>query len=337
MVVAEMSRGSVRLERAEFSRLGWAFALSLALHLLVFGSYEAGKKFGWWQTIHWPAWLPAPRLLAELLKKREPLQPVPPREPPLMFVDVSPAQAVAEPPKEAKFYSDKNSRAANPDANKDTDTPRITGTQKEVVKTEDVPREKNVPLQPAPPPPLVPAAKVAQEEAKPKPAYTPGDLTMAKPEPALRTDTGQETHPRPRTIQEALAQRQAAHRLPSEKMNQEGGVRRHLEISSLDARATPFGIYDAALVAAISQRWFALLDARDYASDSQGKVVLQFTLHFDGRITDMQPGENTAGEVLGLICEKAVLDPSPFAPWPSDMRHLMGGDERKITFTFYYH
>ena len=118
-------------------------------------------------------------------------------------------------------------------------------------------------------------------------------------------------------------------------MKQEGGVKRRPEMASLDTKATPFGEYDAALVEAISQRWFALLDERDYASDSRGKVVLQFRLHYDGRVTDMNVAENTAGEVLGLICQKAVLDPAPFAAWPSDMRRTLG-DIRNIQFTFYY-
>jgi len=93
---------------------------------------------------------------------------------------------------------------------------------------------------------------------------------------------------------------------------------------------------DAALVEAISQRWFTLLDERDYASDSRGKVVLQFALHYDGRVSDMNMAENTTGEVLGLICQKAVLDPAPFAAWPSDMRRILG-DVRHIQFTFYYY
>jgi hypothetical protein len=45
--------------------------------------------------------------------------------------------------------------------------------------------------------------------------------------------------------------------------------------------------------------------------------------------------DNNVGEVLGLLCQKAVLDPAPFAAWPSDMRRMLG-DSRQIRFTFYY-
>lgn len=325
----------MRLERAETSRLAWAFALSLAFHLLVFGTYQTGKKYNLWQSLHLPTWLHAPKILQEAFKKKESQPPPQPQDIPLMFVNVNPAQATAEAPKDAKFYSDKNSRAANPEPDKITDVPKISGNQTVVPKTEDVPREKFTPLQPARP---VEPAQVAQEELKPKPAQPPGDLVMAKPAPTPRPtdgDANEAKPPRPRTVKEALAQLRPS-QLPGEKMKQDGGVQRRHEMASLDTKATPFGAYDAALVEAISQRWFTLLDERDYASDSRGKVVLHFRLHYDGRITDMDMTENTAGEVLGLICQKAVLDPAPFAAWPSDMRRTLG-DIRSIQFTFYYY
>src|SRR5260221_13624590 len=117
---------SLRLERAELSRLTWAFCISLALHLAAVGTYEAGKKLGWWQNLHWPAWLQSAKMLTEILKKKDPAAALP-QEAPLMFVDVSPAQAVTEAPKDAKFYSDKNSKAANQEAARDTSVPQISG------------------------------------------------------------------------------------------------------------------------------------------------------------------------------------------------------------------
>ena len=317
------------------SRLTWAFALSLAFHLAVLATYEAGNKYHVWQNLHWPAWLHEPKMLTALLKKQESQPPPQQREVPLMFVNVNSAQATADAPKDAKFYSDKNARAANPEPEKITETPKIDGKRPEVVKTEDTAREKFAPLQPARAPQ---PAQEEQPEIKPKPAYTPGDLTMAKPSPTPRKDEGDASEakpPRPRTVKEALARQQDS-RLPGEKMKLDGGVNRRAQFASLDTKATPFGAYDAALVEAISGRWYTLLDEREYAADSRGKVVLQFRLHHDGRVTDMNVADNSAGEVLGLLCQKAVLDPAPFAAWPSDMRRTLG-DTRNIQFTFYYY
>jgi len=333
MAGAELPKWSLRLERAESSRLVRAVVISLALHLLIGGGYYTEKKTAWLAKIQWPAWLKPAQKLAEMLVKKPP-PPAVPREVPLMFVDVTPAQATAEPPKDAKHYSSLNSQAANPKANLDSDTPKISGTQNQMVKTEDVPREKFTPLQPAPPSPPSPPTEQPQEEQKAKPAQTPGDLALAKPEPTPRKDEGEAPRPRPRTLREARA-RLAPSQLPGQRMSQEGGVRRHLEFASLDARATPFGAYDRELVDAIAQCWYGLLDQQGYASDYRGKVVLQFQLHYDGQITDLTIAENTAGNMPGRICQTAVDKPKPYPVFPSDMRRIVG-DSRSIQFTFYY-
>jgi outer membrane biosynthesis protein TonB len=334
MSVASISPGSLRQERVESTRLAWAFVISLVLHLLFFGGYETGRKFHWWENAHWPAWLSPLKKLADALKKKDPLQaaqPSQPKEPPLLFVDVNPVNASPEPPKNATHYSSFNSLAANPGIDKDSNLPKIDGAQTHEVKTEDVPRTQPVPLQPAP---VAPPVEKPQEEEKPKPAQPPGDLAMAKPEPKPSTETGEKPHVRPRTIAEALA-RQPDNRMVGQKMKQEGGVRRRLETSLFDAVATPFGAYDRYLIDAIKTHWYALLDERNYAAESRGKVVLQFILHPDGRVTDVSMPDNSAGEVLGYICQKAVMDPAPYPPWPMEMRRMIG-ENRPIQFTFYY-
>src|SRR4051812_17109215 len=90
--------------------LAIAFGLSLAIHLTMFGGWKLGKRLGWWE--HQATWL------LDWKKKLRPkaLQPalapaaIPQvrREIPLTFVEVDPTVAVAEPPKDAKFYSAQN-------------------------------------------------------------------------------------------------------------------------------------------------------------------------------------------------------------------------------------
>jgi hypothetical protein len=312
-------------------RLVWAFAISVAFHLLFFGGYHLGERLHWWDNARWPAWLAPIKKLTQALKPPDIRQPPAPKEVPLLFVEVSPVQETAEPPKDAKYYSSRNSQAANPEPDKETDTPRITGEQTRVVKTEDVPRNKFTPLQPVAP---APQDQEEQEEQKPKPTPPPGDLALGKPEQRQQPTPGDAPRPRPRTIKEAKA-RMADNRLAGEKMKQEGGVRRHLEISSLDAKATLTGAYDYAFIQAVQQRWYALLDDWNYSAEGRGKVVLQFQLHSDGRISEMKVSENTVSEVLALICEKAVLDPAPYDKWSKEMR-LNLEDPRKVQFTFYY-
>ena len=330
MSVRSVSDASLRLDHLESTRLAWAFALSVAFHLLVWGSYSVEKRWHVWERVHWPAWVQAiVKPLTKVVKTEEVTQPVD-REPPLMFVDVSPQQATAEPPRNAVYYSDKNSQAANPEADKDTGVPKITGTQTQMPQTEDVVRNRYDQLQPAPP---AAQAQVA-EQPRPRPVTAPGDLTLAKAELNPREGTGTAEQPRPRTIQQALA-RQPSSQVPGKKMKQDGGVPR-LALTSLDAKATPFGAYDRAFIEAVRQRWFDLLDNLSAAGYQRGRVELQFRLNFDGRISDMKIVSSNVGDLLGLLCVKAVQDPAPFEKWPREMRQMVDRDYRELRFTFFY-
>lgn len=278
--------------------------------------------------MHLPAWVQ--KLTQSLAKVIKPADKklFQESEPPLMFVNVNPDQATTEAPKNSKYYSSQNSKAANPEADRDTTDPKISGKQEQVPKTEDAERNKVSKLQPA-----LPAENPQPEErAKSKPKTTPGDLALAKPEPNPTTDTGAAEKTRPRRLSEVPN----ASRPPGQKMKQDGGVKRTLSMASLDAKATPFGTYDALLVEAVSQHWYTLLDRRDYASDANGRVVLQFKLHTDGSVTEITVVENTVSSSLMLLCEMAIREPAKYTPWPDEMRKMIGESYRKIQFTFYY-
>ena len=96
---------SLRLEQTESSRLVWAFVISLAIHLLLSGGYYAGKKYDIWANLHWPSWLRPVQTLVQYFKPKEkpPEQPKEEESVPLMYVDVSSAQATPEPPKDAIY------------------------------------------------------------------------------------------------------------------------------------------------------------------------------------------------------------------------------------------
>jgi len=320
---------TLRPGRLDYKRLGWALAISVAVHLFFYGGYQFSRTI-------LPAWLERVKFLAALAHElqKKPTPPPQPTEAPLMFVEVNPTAATPEAPKDAKYYSSKNSKAANADANADTDTPKISGNQEHVAKTDDAPRRSADKLQPS----AAPAKQPQQpEEAKPKPVV--GDLAMAKPEMTLRPDKGNAEQTRPRTLVEAKM-RQQSNLMPGQKMKQEGGVRRHLDFSSLDAKATPFGAYDAAFIAAVQQRWYDLLDSMNFSFDRHGRVILQFHLNYDGSITDMKVVDDSVDDsmdgIMGILCQRAVRDPSPYEKWPREMRLQTDKDYREIQFSFFY-
>jgi hypothetical protein len=333
-MAAGTQKWSMRFSPAESPRLAWAFAISLFLHLVVFGVYETGDYFGVWRAAQWPAWVRA----LTVPKKYTELRPQPPKptETPLFMLEVSPEATTIETPKTAVAYSDKNAQAGNPSSEQDTGVPKITGNQTQVPKTEDVPRNKTFPLQPVLPPQISHPGP-PPEEVKPKPAQPVGDLVMAKPETNPDTGDSEPSPPkpvRPRTLVQARAMQD--NRLAGQKMKSEGGVARRLEFASYDTMAAPFGAYDWALVQAVQERWFALLDEREYASDSRGRVVIHFSLRYDGTISGVGIAASTASEVLSYVCVRAIEDPAPFPAWPSEMRHEISSGVRDIRFTFYY-
>ena len=330
MVETRLNEPRLRSRFAELDRLTWALVISLALHGAIFGAYEANKKFGWLNYLHLPSWLEKiQQKLTALPPKKNAGQQIA-SEQPLVFVQVNPSVATPEPPKDTKYYSSQNSKAASPKADLDSNIPKFDGTQEQIVRTEDVPRSKAFPLQPS-----VPQSQTQQDEEKQRRTQLRGDLAMAKPDSVLRKDDGDSTKSRPRTIIEAKARQPQSNPLAGQKMKQEGGVKRTLEFSSLDVKATPFGAYDAALIAAVQNRWYGLLENRNFAGERTGKVSLEFHLHPDGRVTGMKVLENTVDELLSLLCQRAILDPAPFAKWPIEMRRLIGED-REIKFTFFY-
>jgi hypothetical protein len=302
---------SLRPSRFETGRLGLALALSLAAHLAVWGGWEIGRELGIWQRLPPLAWLkPAPKLFPPEIQNQEP---------PLEFAMVE--QPTTEAPKDARYYSSQNSRAANPDANRDEKKPQLNGKQTEVPVIETAPKPDFNKLQPAPQP-------VNHEPAQQSPPLEPGDLTLANPKDLLP-----QTQPeRPRRLDQVQP-----HRLPGLPMRQAGGTHREALVPSLDVKATPFGAYDEALIEAVTQRWYDLLDSQRFALDRTGKVVVRFHLNYDGTVTDMSVLQNTVGELLGHVCEDAIHDPAPFAAWPEDMHRLIGRNYREITFTFYYY
>ena len=311
-------RISLRFNRPEMAWLTAALWLSLAVHLGVWGGYAAGKKFGWWQNVHVPEWLHK----SEKKIKPPPFAQIPMVEP-TIFVDVS--HADTEPPVSSKYYSNKNSRAANPDAGH-ANQPKLNGKQKDVPKTENTPKLSK--LQPSAAP--VSPHPVATENT------SLGETKSAKTNQVAVAPKNPTTQPeRPRTVKQALTQ--SSPQLPGQQLQQEGGVKRQLQWSSLDAKSTAFGAYDRAIVEAVTQRWYDLLDSRRFAMDRTGKVTLQFKLKADGSVAEMHTLENTVGEMLGYVCQSAVEEAAPFASWPQDMQRMIGANFREITFTFYYY
>ncbi len=308
-----------------------ALVISLVLHLVAFGGWKFGQTHGWWKESHLPNWLQTAR--SSLIKRIA--KTIPPRTQPqqpitLTFVDVDPTLAVVEPPKNAKFTSSANTVASST-KKAESELPELTGKQQKVLKTTENsrPKPEAKPLQPTP------EQKV--EEKKPSPApksYTPGDLAIAKPSNKANDSKSEQPevqpHRRPASVEEA----KALQGITGDKMKHNGGGSHVGLSSSLDVRRTLTGDYDRLFVNAVQARWDFLL--QNQQPTPQGEVRLEFKLHFDGRVTDVKIIRNTVDSFFSLLCQKAILDNSPYPRWTTEMRRELAGDTRDVTFTFFY-
>ena len=243
----------------------------------------------------------------------------------VIFLEVPPNMASEDAPEDSKYYSNQNSKAADEQSEKETTQPKIEGTQDKVPRIVD-----SKPASPAKPPEPKPEPKPPEPEPKPAPPKAETlKPVVAKPKPEPKPEPKPKPR-RPRTVAEA---KQLA-MIQGEKMKQDGGVKKRATIVGLDAKASPFGDYDARLIAAIQTRWNQILD--QYYIPSIGQVVLTFNLWSDGKVTNVQVERRTVNELLALKCERAVKEPAPYEPWPEKMRDEIGSDRRYVRFTFYY-
>ena len=243
----------------------------------------------------------------------------------VIFLEVPPSMVSEEAPDDSEFYSNQNSKSADEQTEKETPKPKIDGTQEKVPRIVDSKPE-------TPPKPPKPEPEPKPEPPKPEPAPPKAETLnpiQAKPQPEPKPEPKPQPR-RPRTVAEA---RQLA-MIQGEKIKQDGGVKKRATIVGLDAKASPFGDYDARLIAAIQNRWNQSLNL--HYVPSVGQVVLTFNLWSDGKVTNVQVERKSVDELLALKCKIAVEDPAPYEPWPEKMRDEIGSDRRFVRFTFYY-
>ncbi len=254
-------------------------------------------------------------------------EPAPQRQ----FIETDTSQVTGEEPKNARFYSDNSTMAANPQnpSGKDGDTPYLDGSETRMLSTANVrPQPPGAPATPSTPPaapqpapqqpsePLKKLAAIGMKVVEEK--RTAPEEKLVTP-PARKTMTGSSSN---REL--AATKSRAASR----------GVF-HIGIAAFNVASSPFGAYDKALIYAVQSRWYEVLNTQRMDTHA-GTVELKFDLLADGSVANMEMKANSAGPALGLYCQKAVVESAPFAPLPEDLKRLIGGDSREIIFTFYY-
>jgi hypothetical protein len=364
-----------------------ALLVSLLLHAFVFGS---------WQYRSTLSTLPGFSSLAKLIHVvHPPVKPAAPQVQTITFVEVDEprakdrpekkqeaqrfmetdaSQVTGEKPKDAKYYSDKSTVAANPNnpTGKQGDTPYLEGKETRVMNTMDVPTQSGVsaPVVPQPgspgapgraaqpiPPARPQVAQTPPPQPQPKPQEQPKDVAplgvkiveeqqvAMAPKPAVLPDvvTGSDVPIPPPPAEAGGGGAPAIVSEPGVPGREIIARKAHLTVAGVsrtgvtafNVEESPFGAYDKKIIRAVQSRWFALIDHYGIY-ESAAMVTVHFELLDDGQLKNVSTVNVEGKGILSLFCEKAILDSGPFDPLPDNLRALVGKEPREASFTFYY-
>lgn len=120
-----------------------------------------------------------------------------------------------------------------------------------------------------------------------------------------------------------------------EKIRHELGDYRMIKLTlsaySADPKKNASKFYDRYVVDSVKRSWNYLIAQKHFQSQT-GKVILVFTVHSDGKITDLTALNYNANAEMILNCQTSVLRLAPLNPWPSEMKSAWGeSKEYQIT------
>ena len=101
------------------------------------------------------------------------------------------------------------------------------------------------------------------------------------------------------------------------------------------ASGGPFQAYDQVVIEKVERRWDSLI-RKIGLYERSGSVTVSFGLRPDGTFENLSITKNSAGQLLGLYCIKAIEESAPFDPLPKSLRLLTGSQTRTVSFTFWY-
>jgi hypothetical protein len=292
------------------------------------------------------------------------------------FMETDPSQVTGEKTKDAKFYSDKSTVAANPNnpTDKTSDTPYLNGGETRTPNTVDVPTPSGVPepliRQPGSPstPPSPPRStpKVAEAPPQPKPTPTPQTKAQEQPkEPAAlglkmvddqKVAMAQKPVAQPQvvtgaTVPESPAADPTMANPGSPAIVTDPGVPGR-ELVARKAHLTVAGVARNGIAAfnvaespfgAYDKKLIKAVQSHWYALidhygiyESADVVTVKFELLDDGQVRNVTSNDSAQSRILSLFCEKAIIESGPFDPLSDELRALIGKEPREISFTFYY-
>jgi TonB family protein len=171
----------------------------------------------------------------------------------------------------------------------------------------------------APAPEAVPEVP-SRDVVPPPPEPTPESQTalLPRPQPPQASSGG--------SLGEALKNLQRY--VEKESFNNQGGLVQDLGPLQFDTKGVEFGPWIRRFIAQVRRNWFIPMSAMTM----RGRVVLQFNVHKDGRITDLAVFRPSEVSSFNSSAYNALSGSNPTEPLPPEYPD----DKAFFTVTFYY-
>jgi TonB family protein len=255
------------------------------------------------------------------------------------YVETNESQRAEEPPEEALFESDKDTRAASPlPAAGDVPVPTQDGDQSPALSFES--KEYTAGPQARPPTPAVqPRQETAPEpkaEPKAEPKFTPKPITqLALLEPPKPKNTPRPQPAKADQRQEQQQQTQVSQPpgyQPQTRITRIRGNISNRGRSAVSATATPLGRYKKMLSDAVGSRWYF------YVSDQMGllnvgTVEVRFVVRQSGKVERVQVLRNSSNESFAACTVRAIME-AEIPPIPKDLVPMLESGRIEIEYSF---
>lgn len=254
-----------------------------------------------------------------------PAAPPQPQEP--TYVSTT-EQNVPEPPKNAPFESDKNTRAASENEPSGT-APVPTLNGRESPSLELANRDYTKPGEAAAPRQQAAPEQAAAPEPQATPAPTPAPSQLALREAPARPKT--EERPKPAAAAQPKPQSAPAFQ-PETRITKIRGSISNRGKASVDAAATPLGRYKKIVSDAIGSRWYY------YVNDqigllNIGTVEIRFIVASDGKVGGIKVLSNTSNESFASVSVNSIIE-AEIPPIPEEVAKLLVNGRLEIDYTF---
>jgi TonB family protein len=283
-------------------------ALSVLVHVLIIAWIQLGPDLHLFEPT--PEELEARR--QELLRLQEQ------ERDDRRFVFVQPRvdlQALKPPPRAERSDADRQARAPERAIEPQNPLPFSRGNSPE--RVEATPQEQaRGPETPVKPDTQPPGPEPQEQIAK---VIPPADTGMRRSPTTSR--------PAPGALGEAL--RNLERYVQNETFhNPQGGVNDPGTAIQFDTKGVEFGPWLRRFIAQVRRNWFVPYAAMTF----RGRVVLQFNIHKDGRITDIAVVAPSDINAFNLAANNAILGSNPTEPLPPEYPE----PKAFFTVTFYY-